>query len=115
MDLVPELGDALNIGVACNSLYGFVAGIRGNLDDPAFKQCREPCRISLCRHPALPDHAHAVAADGLIHVMGRDQNGRPFGRQVEQLFPKQPPTIRIDSGCGFIQKKKFGLMHHTDG
>ena len=46
-----------------------------------------------------------IAALGLIHVMGADQDGEPFLGQAVNLFPKFAPCLRVYACCGLVEKQ----------
>ena len=60
---------------------------------------------------ALQDIAEAVAAFGLVHIVGRDQHRDAFFRQDVNLIPKGAPGLGVDAGGRLIQQQKFRLVH----
>src|SRR5580700_12292823 len=68
------------------------------------------------RHdPPLIDVDNAVAAFGLIHIMGADENGQTVLAQAVDFLPEFAPGLRIDTGGWLVQQQQARLMQHARG
>ena len=63
------------------------------------------------QHAAVED-GDAVAALGLVHVMGGDQQGGAGIGQLEQLLPEVAPRLGIHRAGRLIQEQQLRLMDH---
>ena len=63
----------------------------------------------------LIDIDDAVAAFGLVHVMGADEHGEPALAQMMDLFPEFAPRLRIDARGRFVEQQQARLMQHAGG
>ena len=58
---------------------------------------------------AIGDIGDLVTALGLVHVMGRDQHGQPFGRERMDLVPEIAPRLGIDAGGRLVQQQQLRI------
>src|SRR5262245_26123577 len=68
------------------------------------------------RHASpVAQHAETVAADGLVHVVRRDEDRGAGGREAEELLPELAPALRVDAGGGLVEDEELGLVDRGDG
>ena len=73
-------------------------------------------RHGAARHDlAVGDVDDAMAALGLVHVVGRDQHGQPFGGEFVDLVPEFAPRLRIDAGRRLVEEEQLRLVHDAGG
>ena len=65
--------------------------------------------------PAVGDVADAVAALGLVHVVGRDQHGDAVGGELVDLVPELAPRLRVDAGGRLVEQQELRLVHDAGG
>ena len=65
--------------------------------------------------PAVGDVVDAVAALGLVHVVGRDQHGHARGGEAVDLVPELAPRLRIDAGGRLVEQQQLRLVHDAGG
>ena len=58
---------------------------------------------------AVGDIGDLVAALGLVHVVGRDQHGQPFGGERMDLVPEIAPRLGIDAGGRLVQQQQLRI------
>src|SRR5262249_26800571 len=63
--------------------------------------------------PALVDVDDPVAAFGLVHVMGADEDGEPVLAQAMDLFPEFAPRLGIDAGGRLIEQQQTRAVKHA--
>ena len=94
-----------------SSALGFAAhdeGVQARLaDDLVDRAGRE--------HMAVGDVADAVAALGLVHVMGRDEHGEAVRGEAVDLVPELAPRLRIDAGGRLVEKQELRPVHDAGG
>ena len=101
---------------ACRS-----ASATGSRRGPARRKVRQPGIAdhlvdgAVRQHLAIGDVADAVAALGLVHVMGRDQHGQPAAGQPMDLVPEFAPRLRVDAGRRLVEQQQLGLVHDAGG
>ena len=59
--------------------------------------------------PAVEDR-EPVAALGLVHVVGRDEDRRAALDQPEQALPEVAPALRIDGAGRLVEEQELGLV-----
>jgi hypothetical protein len=59
--------------------------------------------------------ADAVAALGLVHVMGRDEHGQAVGCEPMNLVPELAPRLRIDACGRLIEQQQLRPVHDAGG
>ena len=64
---------------------------------------------------AVGDVADAVAALGLVHVVGGDQHGQPVARQPVDLVPEFAPRLGVDAGRRLVEQQQLRLVHDAGG
>src|SRR5262249_10223607 len=67
---------------------------------------------------AAEDERQAVAALGLVHVVGRDQDGRALIREAVNLLPEVAPADRVDAGGRLVpeqQRRRVGRRARQRG
>ena len=64
---------------------------------------------------AVGNVADAVAALGLVHVMGGDQHGEARRRQTMDLVPEFAPRLRIDACGRLVEQQQLRLVHDAGG
>jgi hypothetical protein len=52
---------------------------------------------------------------GLVHVVGRDQNGHAIRRQSMDFIPELAPCFRVYACGWFIKQQQFRAMHDAGG
>ena len=57
----------------------------------------------------------AVAALGLVHVVGRDQHGEAFARHVVDHVPELAPRLGVDAGGRLVEQQELRLMQDAGG
>ena len=68
------------------------------------------------RRAALHDDAplrqidDALAALGLVHVVGRDQRGQPLDRHVVDQVPEFAPRLGVDAGGRLVEQQQLRLV-----
>ena len=62
---------------------------------------------------AVGDVGDVVALDGLIHVVGRDQNRDTGIRQAADFIPEVTPGLGIDTRGRLVQQQQFGAVQET--
>ena len=55
------------------------------------------------------DISELVAALGLVHVVGRDEHGDAFRREIVDLVPELAPRLRIDAGGRLVEQEETRL------
>ena len=66
-------------------------------------------------HLARMHHRHAVAAFGLVHEVGGNEDRHPVApRQLDEQPPECIARYWIDPGGRLVQNQQFGLVHHGD-
>ena len=65
--------------------------------------------------PAVGDVDDAVAALGLVHVVGGDEHGQPVGGELVDLVPELAPRLRVDAGGRLVEKQELRLVHDAGG
>ena len=73
------------------------------------------CDRAAGQHLAIGDVADAVAALGLVHVVGGDQHGQPAARQPMDLVPEFAPRLGVDAGGGLVEQQQLRLVHDAGG
>ena len=103
-------GLPLQLAASCARTFAFdhegeEAGLRDHLGDRA------------ARHQlAVQDIDDAVAAFGLVHVMGGDQHGQAFARSSAWIsFPEIAPRLGIDAGGRFVEQQQLRVVQHAGG
>ncbi len=67
-------------------------------------------------NPSGVHESDAVAAGGLVHEMGRDENGHALvARQIAEKLPELVARQRIDAGCRLVEDKNVRPVHDRDG
>ncbi len=67
------------------------------------------------QNPSGMHQRNPIAAFGLVHEMGRDEDGDVIApRQLAQGVPEGRTRHWIDAGGGFIQYQDLRPMHHRD-
>ena len=67
------------------------------------------------QHAAGIHQRNAVAARGLVHEMGRDEDRHALvARQVDQQLPEPVARHRIDAGGGLVEDQDFRRVHDGD-
>ena len=56
-----------------------------------------------------------MAALGLVHVMGRDEHGEPFGGEAVDLVPELAPRLRIDARGRLVEQQQLRPVHDAGG
>ena len=64
---------------------------------------------------AIGDVADAVAALGLVHVVGRDEHGQARRRQPVDLVPEFAPRLGVDAGGRLVEQQQLRLVHDAGG
>ena len=64
---------------------------------------------------AVGDVDDAVAALGLVHVVGRDQHGQAAGGELVDLVPELAPRLGIDAGGRLVEEQELRLVHDAGG
>jgi hypothetical protein len=59
--------------------------------------------------------SESVAALGLIHVVGRDEDGETAGSELMNFIPEFTAGLGVDTGGGLVKEEKFGLVDETGG
>ena len=68
------------------------------------------------QHAAGIHQRNAVAALGLVHEMGRDEDRHALvARQIDQQFPEPIARQRIDARGRLVEDQHLGLVHDRDG
>ena len=67
------------------------------------------------QHLAVGDVADAVAALGLVHVVGGDQHGQPAAGEAMDLVPELAPRLRVDAGRRLVEQQQLRLVHDAGG
>src|ERR1035438_3574465 len=49
----------------------------------------------------------------LVHVMGGEQYGAATLLKLSNNVPELAATLRIETGCGFVEKKNFRIAHQS--
>ena len=71
---------------------------------------------TLGQHSTSMHQREAVATLGLVHEVGRDEDGHPLiARKHEELLPEAVSGDRIDPGGRLVQDQKLGRMDHRHG
>ena len=71
---------------------------------------------SLRQHLARVHHRHAVAALGLVHEVGRQEDRDALlARQPDQQLPEAVARHRIDAGGRLVEDQHLGFVKHGDG
>ena len=65
--------------------------------------------------PSFEDVREAVAALGLVHVMGRDEHGDALSGQLVDLVPEVAARLRIDARRRFVQQQQLRAVQHARG
>ena len=66
-------------------------------------------------HPAVGDVADAVAALGLVHVVGGDEHGHAVGGQPVDLVPELAPRLGVDAGGRLVEQEELRRVHDAGG
>ena len=64
---------------------------------------------------AVGDVDDAVAALGLVHVVGGDEHGQPVLGEAVDLVPELAPRLRIDAGGRLVEEQQPRLVHDAGG
>ena len=64
---------------------------------------------------AAVEDREAMAALGLVHVVGGDQDRGAGVGELEQLFPEVAARFRIDRAGRFVEEQQFRLVDHRAG
>ncbi len=48
---------------------------------------------------------------GLIHVVGREEDGLPGGVELAQDLPERQPALRVEAGGGLIEYQNGWAVH----
>ena len=65
------------------------------------------------QHLAGMHQRNAITALGLVHEVGRDENGDALlARQLDQQGPELVACDRIDAGRRLVENQQFRFMHH---
>ncbi len=64
---------------------------------------------------AVAQDAQAMAADRLVHVVGRDQHRRAVGGQGEDRLPELPAAARVDPGGGLVEEQQLRAVEDRGG
>ena len=65
------------------------------------------------QHPACMHQRDAVAALGLVHEVGGDEDGHAVAaRQLDQLAPEGVARHRVDARGGLVEDQHLGLVDH---
>ncbi len=68
---------------------------------------------ALGEHPTAVHQRDAVATLGLVHEVGRDEDGHPLlAREHEELLPEAVSGDRIDPGGRLVEDQELGRMDH---
>jgi hypothetical protein len=51
---------------------------------------------------------------GFTHVVRREDDRRPLGRQRHQELPQPPPLPRVERGAGLVEQQEIGIAQETD-
>ena len=69
-----------------------------------------------CQHLAGVHHRDAVAALGLVHEMGGEEDGHAVvARQVDQRAPEAVARDRVDARGRLVEDQHVRLVQHRDG
>ena len=79
--------------------------------DAAITSSTVPCG----QQPAVGDVGDAVAALGLVHVVGADQHGHAVGGQPVDLVPELAPRLGVDAGGGLVEQQQLRLVDQAGG
>ena len=65
--------------------------------------------------PAVGDIGDPVAALGLVHVVGADQDRDAAGGERVDLLPELAPRLRIDARGRLVEQQQLRLVEHAGG
>ena len=60
---------------------------------------------AFCGQATFVQNGQAMTPFSLIHVVGRNQDGRSFIDQVKQAFPERAAVFGVDGAGRFIEKQ----------
>ncbi len=79
---------------------------------------RAVMRLRRCigrEHAARIHERYPIAALGLVHEVGRDENGHALiARKIDQHFPEPVPRQGIDARGRLVEDEHFGLVDDGD-
>ncbi|MPM55702.1 hypothetical protein SDC9_102499 [bioreactor metagenome] len=100
----------------------WLAGGFHQIADESFFQCLCPALghqrggCVAVQHPAGVHHRHTVAALGLVHEVGGDEDRHMVAaRQFHQQTPELVARHRVHARGGLVQNQQLGLVHHGHG
>ena len=68
------------------------------------------------QHPTAVHEGDAVAALGLVHEVGRDEDGDPLlAGELQQMAPEHVPRCRVHAGGRFVEDQHFGPVQAGGG
>ena len=115
VDRVAELGRARHQRARVQRRDGGVGGIDVELHRPAGERARQSGRLADGDPPAVAQHAEAVTAHGLVHVVRRDEDRRAAAREAEELLPELAPALRVDAGGRLVEHEQLGVVDGRGG
>ena len=75
----------------------------------------QPGRSVAGQHGPRVHQRDAVAAHGLVHEVGRDEDRHPLPpREVDEQLPELVAGDRIHAGRRLVQEQHLRLVHHRD-
>ena len=75
----------------------------------------QPGRSVAGQHGARVHQGDAVAAEGLVHEVGGDEDRHPLtAREVDEQLPELVAGDRIHAGGRLVQQEHVGLVQHGD-
>ena len=72
-------------------------------------------RRALHDDPPVGEIDDALAAFGLVHVVGRYQDGQPVGRHVVDEVPELAARLGVDAGGRLVEQQQLRLVQHAGG
>ena len=76
----------------------------------------EVARTSLGRDPTLVHDDETVAELlGLVHVVGRDDEGDALPLESEEAVPQDVPGLRVQTGRGLVEEQQLGVVDEAAG
>ena len=96
--------------LACSAAMAAAAGSTWSSTVAAGERARQSGRLADGDAPAVAQHAEAVTAHGLVHVVRRDEDRRPAPGEAEELLPELAPALRVDARRRLVEHQQLGLV-----